>query len=274
MKLNFKQQLHITDCYRVVEQTKRCYKLTKKIAIGWLPSFCLNPTVGGTSWSASRSFSPDPVEASVHDFVIMAPTPELGNLPMELRDLVIVNLHPSAAIRLSQTNHWYHANVSLQDYDQDEVQTYLNDIEQRPNNVRLAACFSCLKLKPADQVCAQLKDADEIGRPLNSRICLDCGLKSGYFKHGTSYRMGRPESGLKVLCGVCTNIHAGFCPRCDCCNHCVASMSSWSNERAALWLRGGGQTLCVEHFAPSKESLRGVNHLMPRINSFETMPTV
>lgn len=39
--------------------------------------------------------------------------PSLSNLPGELQDLIIINLHPSAAIALSQTNWHFHSCTNL-----------------------------------------------------------------------------------------------------------------------------------------------------------------
>ena len=81
----------------------------------------------------------------------------LPHLPVELRDLIITGLHPTAALALSKTNHFYHSVVSLDRLDPAIVRRFLYDLERRPSNLneiyyhRKLACYKCLWLRPVPQ---------------------------------------------------------------------------------------------------------------------------
>ena len=73
--------------------------------------------------------------------------PSLTNLAGELQDLIITELHPSSAIALSQTNHHFHASVSLHRLPFSVVFDWFQDKEHMPSHTNYA-CYTCLRLKP------------------------------------------------------------------------------------------------------------------------------
>jgi len=180
----------------------------------------------------------------------MAEAVELCTLPVELQHHIVLNLDPSAAIALKQTNRWFHTHISLHRLDKTKVQQYLHRLELHPRNEHFYACFSCLCLKPQTAfttVQIGTKISSRNGSYSSQRYCLECGIRNGKYKPGTSLKMAGPESEPKVLCGACMSVQAYFCRSCLCCSGCIASMRTWTG-RAARWSRGGGQGFCGRHF--------------------------
>lgn len=179
----------------------------------------------------------------------MAGPAELCTLPTELQNLIVLNLHPSAAIALRQTNRWFHDNVSLHRLDREKVQLFLRDRELRPTNGKNYACFCCFRLKPEWAFTKSLVDSTHVRKPTYSyrRFCLECGIREGKYRWGISMEMAGSKSRPKVYCGVCTSVQENFCSKCHCCNACIASMGTWTG-RAARWSQSGWQALCLDHF--------------------------
>ena len=151
----------------------------------------------------------------------------LCSLPPELLDIILLNLHPAAAIALSQTSRWYHNHVSLHKLDLVEVRVYLQKMELRSQNAKRNACFSCLRLKPRTSFSRQRANSFvEHGWSLE-RFCLDCGLKMGKFKPGSFVSiMGEIQSTSMwaVLCSGCMSIQKHFCNDCHWCMGCITKM--------------------------------------------------
>ena len=173
----------------------------------------------------------------------------LCSLPVELQNFIALNLDPSTAVALRQTNRWFHTHVSLHRLNRIDVRNYLHNRELQPHNDDYYACFSCLDLKPSTAF-----TTFQIGTKLSNgngysyqRYCLDCGIRNGKHRQGTSLRMGGPKSKPMILCGVCTSVQAYFCEKCLCCSGCIISMRTWTGRAAHLSQRGN-QTPCLGHF--------------------------
>ena len=87
-------------------------------------------------------------------------TTSLCELPTEIQHLIVLNLHPSAAIALKRTNRWFHTHISLHRLGRPEVFRFLTEHENLPKfsknfhqGKRTSslgyACFTCLTIKPA-----------------------------------------------------------------------------------------------------------------------------
>lgn len=142
------------------------------------------------------------------------------HLPNEIPDLIITNLHPTAAIALSQTNRYYHSTVSLHRLDPDTVRIFLKDLENRPaNNIfsgrsKLTfACCKCLCRQPARTF------QDPEIRSYDRRQCLECDLQDGRVTPGgicSSY-FHDPS----IICVKCLKARGEFCRGCDACAPCL-----------------------------------------------------
>lgn len=172
---------------------------------------------------------------------------EFCTLPTEIQNLIALNLHPSAAIALRQTNRWFHTHISLHRLDSTEVQKYLHWLELKSRHIPNYACFSCLCLKPQSaftvaQLCAE---DGRFGDRFHKRFCVDCGVRDSKFGAFSVVRVaGQPR--LRVFCGACLSIQNYFCGRCHCCNGCIAKARTWTGS-AALRNRSGGERICQSH---------------------------
>ena len=179
----------------------------------------------------------------------MASSAQLCTLPLELQHLIVLNLPPSAAVALRQTNRWFYTHVSLHRLNRLAVRTYLHFLELNPKKQHLYACFFCLCLKPK----MAFTSSEIGGKPKEprryhyDRFCLDCGIRHGVYKVGTSRPMAGSQSAPKVLCGICMSVQSYYCNKCYCCSACIASTRTWTG-RAARWSQAGGQALCLAHF--------------------------
>ncbi len=143
------------------------------------------------------------------------PTMSLPHLPAELQNLIIANLHPTAAIALSQTNHHYHSTVSLHLLDPDTVHKFLYDLQRLLAADGLYfyesnACYTCLCIKPRTNFKFISYD--------DSRQCLDCQFKGGSVTAGSVYRCGLHYS---VICTECFELSSSFCEGCRTCARCL-----------------------------------------------------
>ena len=66
----------------------------------------------------------------------------LTNLAGELQNLIVANLHPSAAIALSQTNHYFNSFVSLHTLPSSVVHDFLQKKERLYKHIDHFACFT------------------------------------------------------------------------------------------------------------------------------------
>lgn len=150
----------------------------------------------------------------------------LPNLPTELQDLIITNLHPAAAIALSQTNRYYHYTVSLHRLDFDTIRIFLEDLLQRPDNSFLRgrtkyrfACYKCLYIKPATP------SEDPEGKAYDAGCqYLKCDLQDGRVKPDGIYFSSCFSlwgSRSSIVCIKCLKAQEIFCKGCDACNPCL-----------------------------------------------------
>lgn len=154
----------------------------------------------------------------------------LPHLPRELQDLIITNLHPTAAIALSKTSHHYQSIVSLHCLDPDTVRQFLYDLEQRSDNRapsdlrrRRLACYKCLRIKDDMQFSYLgnfLRSLAEPDGKWDRRQCLECDVKTGRMKPGvvlTGWFTPYPV----VTCSECFKGQVKFCRGCRSCSGCL-----------------------------------------------------
>lgn len=178
----------------------------------------------------------------------------LCQLPTELQHLIVLNLHPSAAIALRQTNRWFHTHISLHRLDPLAVRNYLHYLEYNPKRPNEHACFVCLRLKPSTAfTSAQLQSQariDRHGNVLNcvyGRSCLDCAIKNRRVTPFSVLIMGGDDPRPKVFCGACSSVQSYFCSSCHCCSGCLTRARTWTGG-AVLRQQSGTQKICERHF--------------------------
>ena len=147
-------------------------------------------------------------------------------LPNELQDLIIENLHPTAAIALSQTNHYYHSVISLKRLNPDVVRQFLRDLEQlRRNRIspfKKLACYRCLCLKRYWHfTLAQCpySTINEHPEKWQKRQCVNCDVADGDLKPGDIYT--HDDGSNFLACSECLNPRKRFCAQCRCCARCL-----------------------------------------------------
>ncbi len=72
----------------------------------------------------------------------------LCDLPGKMQDQIILRLHPSAAVALSQTSRHFHATVSLNRLVTEAVKQSLEERKAQIGRVDGFLCSSCFCLKP------------------------------------------------------------------------------------------------------------------------------
>lgn len=140
----------------------------------------LNENVNPTHLRVSRigsgeSGAPDTSASSGAD-----ERPALCNLAGELQDLIITNLHPSAAIALSQTNWHFNSCVNLHRLPSSAVLKYLQEKELLPTHSNDYACSTCLRLKPRSTFTTSQTRVSrgKSGQHACKRICFDCSCRN------------------------------------------------------------------------------------------------
>ena len=148
----------------------------------------------------------------------------LPDLPVELQDLIITGLHPTAALALSKTNHFYHSVVSLDRLDPDIVSRFLYELENRPSNLnkdfyhKKFACYKCLSLKPVLQFASLGSDSFD-GRNARYRQCVQCDVRDGSVMPGDPYRTYLLND--YIVCIECLDSRVLFCAKCRSCARCL-----------------------------------------------------
>ncbi len=163
----------------------------------------------------------------------------LCDLPTELQHHIVLNLHPSAAVALRQTNRWFNTHISLHRLDRTAVHEYLHHLEYLPKRLHDFACFSCLSLKPDTAFPSTQLSA-------KGRFCIDCGVKDAKFEPYTKFDIGWDGGCWKVFCGACSSVQPLFCTACCCCCGCLAKARTWTGM-AALRQKPGYEKLCERH---------------------------
>lgn len=169
----------------------------------------------------------------------------LYTLPTELQHHIVLNLHPSAAIALKQTNRYFHTHISLYRLDPLKVKQYLHQVELRPRHRENYACFSCLRVKPKIAFTVSQLGAKKSrnGAYSSGRFCIDCGVRDKRFKPGTVLDIAGDESHPKAFCRSCSTIQSYFCGKCRWCAACIARTKSFKTS----WSRSVGMDLCQTH---------------------------
>lgn len=149
--------------------------------------------------------------------------PSLTNLAGELEDLIISKLDPSAAIALSETNHYFHASVNLHRLPFSVVFDWLQTKEWnawRPIRPSKYACYTCLRLKPRSAFAkAQFHSGrGTYGKYSHTRICLDCDLSAGKYD---SRSFPTIEDEMQIPCRGCEILRKSFCKLCHWCDGCI-----------------------------------------------------
>lgn len=173
-------------------------------------------------------------------------TPTLCGLPTELQHLIVLNLHPSAAVALRQTNRWFHTHVSLHRLDKHDVSLFLCEREGKPKNckphptkrfvdVMNYACYSCLCIKPAANFNIAHIDGEYMkgGRLWDQRFCFDCGLRQEKFDRGEMVRMAGGAK-TRLFYVACSSVQTSFCRECRWCLACIASLRTWTGRDGAI----------------------------------------
>ena len=158
----------------------------------------------------------------------------LPNLASELQDIIISNLHPTAALALGATNRHYHETVTLHRLPVERARRFLFDLETSPNNIiirkdtydevksrKLCACFTCLRALPCinfayEEMIASCADTYEDHR--FKRQCMNCDLKQGRIKTGAIYYCW---CDYIVMCNGCSKVQQDFCRGCRFCDRCL-----------------------------------------------------
>ena len=165
--------------------------------------------------------------------------PSLTTLAGELQDLIITNLHPSAAISLSQTSHHFHACVSLHRLPPSVVYDWFREKEKLSVNFDNYACHTCLRLKPRSAFAKRQTrpPRGKLGQIGHTRICIDCGLTTGKHTPGSVlFDGGEP----RVLCIGCMTLRKRFCFSCHWCDSCI-SKGSATVLRKGCWAGPNGE---------------------------------
>ena len=175
----------------------------------------------------------------------------LATLPTEIQHHIVLNLHPSAAIALLQTNHWFHDHVSLYRLDQDLVHDYLRYLEHRDHNEDNRACYNCLTIKP--------RSGFTSGQLISKKaFCLDCGVRTKMFEPYSLIHLAGGEE-PRLFCGSCCTVQRSFCRQCRLCNGCIVKMGTWTGRASQQrlkqpdWFSGRRGVLCPKH---EEEQLR------------------
>ena len=176
----------------------------------------------------------------------MDSSPTLCTLPTELQHHIVLNLHPSAALALKQTNRYFQSHIFLYRLDRFKVNQYLHHVELRPRHRDSYACFTCLRVRPMTAF-----TASQLGSKTGSRnsaysygrFCLDCGIENKRFKPGSLIVLAGDQSHPRVLCSSCSIIQAYFCSKCHWCAACIARTRAFK----ASWSRSVSMGLCELH---------------------------
>ena len=147
----------------------------------------------------------------------------LSALPGELQEQIILNLHPSAAIALRQTNHYFQTIVSLHRFEVDQVWAFLKEKQEQPHNAKHLACYFCLCLKPRS-LCLNSRyialPQCYVAPPPDSQSCLDCAVKTGRVLPGNINDLANQKDKL-LFCIACLNLQSHFCEKCRWCIQCA-----------------------------------------------------
>ena len=182
----------------------------------------------------------------------MDSSPSLCSLPTELQHHIVLNLHPSAAIALKQTNRYFHTHISLHRLDPLKVKRYLHEVELRQRHRDNYACFTCLRVRFMTAFTASQLGVKTRRTNAHSyeRFCLDCGIENKKFRPGSILIIAGDQSHPRVFCGSCAAVQSYFCGKCHWCAACIARTKAFKTS----WRRSLDEGLCQMH-------LQGISRL-------------
>lgn len=161
--------------------------------------------------------------------------PNLCDMPGEIQDHVILSLHPSAIVALSQTSHHFRQIARLVRLGRETIDEFL--VERKLDILRAEdyLCGSCYALRPPNKFTSgHLKGKyGKNGQSANKRCCVDCMLAKGSLLPGNVVDMAGKRS---VYCFVCLSLQDYFCIRCHWCHGCAQKRQrmtyrkSWEKE--------------------------------------------
>lgn len=148
----------------------------------------------------------------------------LCDLPGETQNSIILRLHPSAAVALSQTSRHFHAIVSLDRLNTENVKRFLEERRVQIGKADGFLCCSCFRLKPQQKFLkSQIrKKRSKAGNEANQRACFDCMEQKRQICPGNIVDLA--DGGQKrVYCLVCLTVRYRFCTKCRWCVGCAKS---------------------------------------------------
>ena len=174
------------------------------------------------------------------------------DLAGELQNLIITNLHLSAAIALSQTNRHFNACVNLHRLPFSVVLEFFQEKESLPNRSDDYACYTCLRLKPRSCFVTRqtISPRGKCGRDDHKRFCLECGLKIRKLSPGHTLRT---SSEVIVYCEGCETLKKGrFCTKCCWCDGCIGVGTATVLRKGSWALPSGeaGKVILMNHCEP------------------------
>jgi len=148
----------------------------------------------------------------------------LCDLPGEMQNQIILRLHPSAAVALSQTSRHFHATVSLNRLENKAVKQFLEERKAQLGRVDGFLCCSCFCLKPRREFLKSqiTKKRSKAGSDANKRACFECMGQNRQICPGNIVDIADGED-KRVYCLVCLKVRYRFCTKCRWCFGCVKS---------------------------------------------------
>ncbi|KAM0802338.1 hypothetical protein BDR22DRAFT_887575 [Usnea florida] len=198
----------------------------------------LNEKMNAVHLQVSQPSSGEQSSRDTRDESTVNERPTLSNLAGELQNLIFKHLHPPAAVRLRQTNHYF---SSIVDIPISAVFDYLQEKEQLPTHSDDFACFTCLRLKSRSSFgksqtrSPRGKDGDNS----RERFCVDCGIKAR--KYNRSCIIVISENKL-LLCRRCETLQKRFCEACRLCDSCIGKGYSICQNHNWIGPRPAGTT--------------------------------
>ena len=198
----------------------------------------LNEKMNAVHLQVSQPSSGEQSSRDTRDEFTVDERPTLSNLAGELQNLIFKHLHPSAAARLRQTNHYFNSSV---DIPISAVFDYLQEKELWPTHSYDFACFICLRLKSRfsfDKNQTRLKRGTW-GDSSRERFCVDCGIKARKYSPTSIIVIGGKKL---LLCRHCETLQGGFCEACRICDSCIGKGHSICQHYSWIGPRPVGST--------------------------------
>ena len=161
--------------------------------------------------------------------------PTLMSLPLEIQEMIILALHPSATIGLSGTNQHFRALCSVEHLNPIVVQDYFRQVNfamiKRPDFL----CVCCLCAKPPSEFSTRSLTGPKRkeGQSAGYRKCLECVI--GELRPGQEVNIGleKKKNGRRmrmVVCKECFAFKDAWCKYCRCCWWCIQQIEHQRNQ--------------------------------------------